>query len=182
MLETFAHVGELVGGIGAIVALAYLAIQIRQSNLLARAHSRQILLDTFSQMNWEVSRDADLARVLAVGLRRWPDMSDADKTTFDLAMARYLSNLHNGLLLLDAGILDERTFEETANYMLISIVAGGGAKWWRETVFAAPRVREYIEQRLAHPETLPGPFDQVVPHWSALADARGDPEQASNES
>ena len=182
MLGTLAQVGELVSGLGAIAALAYLAVQIRQSNLLARAQSRQTLLDTFSQTNWEVSRDADLARVLAVGLRCWPDMSNADKTTFDLAMARYLSNLHNGLLLLDAGILDERTFEETANYMLTSIAASGGAKWWKETAFAAPRVREYIEQRFAHPGTLPPGFDQLVPHWAALAEAHGATEQASHES
>ncbi len=105
MLETFAQVGEFVGGFVAIAALAYLAVQIRQSNLLARAQSRQTLLDTFSQTNWVVAQNADLARVLAVGMRRWPDTSDADKTTFDLAMALYLSTLHNGLLLLDAGML-----------------------------------------------------------------------------
>ena len=180
MLETFAQVGEFVGGIVAIAALAYLAVQIRQSNLLARAQSRQILLDTFSQTNWVVARDADLARVLAVGVSRWPDMSDADKTTFDLAMGRYLSNLHNGLLLLDAGMLDERTFEGTANYMLIAIATAGGKKWWRDTIFPAPRVREYIEQRLAHPATLPGRFDQLVPHWYALADPPSEPGQSSD--
>ena len=174
MLETFAQVGEFLGGIVAIAALAYLAVQIRQSNLLARAQSRQTLLDTFSQTNWVVAQNADLARVLAVGIRRWPDMSDADKTTFDLAMARYLSNLHNGLLLLDAGMLDEQTFEGTANYMLIGIAAAGGEKWWRDTIFPAPRVREYIDQRLADPATLPGRFDLLVPHWYALADQSSD--------
>ena len=109
MLETFAQFGELVGGIGAIAALVYLAVQIRHSNAVARAQSRQTLLDRFSQTNWEVARDAYVKHAIGAGLRRWPDMPDADKTTFDLAMGRYLSNIHNGLLLRDAGMLDAHT-------------------------------------------------------------------------
>jgi len=169
MFETFAQVGELVGGIGAVAALAYLAIQIRHSNALARAQSRQTLLDRFSQTNWEVARDSYVKRVIGAGLRRWPDMPDAEKTTFDLAMGRYLSNLHNGLLLRDTGMLDAHTFDGTANYMLMCVVTTGGQRWWEETALADPRVREYIDERLARPDTLPGRFDELFPHWDALA-------------
>ncbi len=170
MLEILSQVGELVGGIGALAALVYLAIQIRHSNALARAQSRQNLLDTFSQANWELARDDHVKRVVAASLRYWPDISDADKTTFDLAMGRYLSNLENGLLLRDTGMLDPQTFDRTANYMLMCVMADGGQRWWKVTTFAAPELRAYIDERLAQPGTLPGRFDQLVPHWDALAE------------
>ncbi len=170
MLEIFSQIGELVGGIGAIAALVYLAIQIRQSNALARAQSRQNLLNTFSQTNWEVARNDYVKRVIAAGLQYWPDIPDADKTTFDLTMGRYLSNLQNGLLLRDTGMLDPQTFDGTANYMLMCVITNGGQRWWKDTVFTDPGLRAYIDERLAHPETLPDQFDQSVPHWAALAE------------
>ena len=46
MLEIFANVGEIVGGIGTILALVYLALQVRHSNRIARASSRLTLMDT----------------------------------------------------------------------------------------------------------------------------------------
>ena len=45
----------------------------------------------------------------------------------------------------------------------------GGQRWWKETALADPRVREYIDERLARPDTLPGRFDELFPHWDALA-------------
>ena len=168
--EAVGAVGEVLGAIGVIATLGYLAIQIRHSNALARAQSRQNLLDTFSQTNWEVARDDDVKRVVAASLRYWPDISDSDKTTFDLAMARYLSNLENGLLLRDTGMLDPQTFDGTANYMLMCVMTDGGHRWWKDTSFAAPELRAYIDERLAQPNTLPGRFDQLVPHWDALAE------------
>lgn len=41
MLDSLSQLGEFLGGIGALVALVYLAIQIRQSNAIARAQSRR---------------------------------------------------------------------------------------------------------------------------------------------
>ena len=170
MLEILSQIGELVGGLGAIAALVYLAIQLRDSNALSRAQSRQTLIATFAQVTWEVSRDAHMQRVIAIGLRSWPDIPNSEKTTFDLIMGRYLFNLQNGLLLRDAGMLDSKTLDGIADSMLMCVITEGGQRWWKETAVAAPQVREYIEWRLAHPETLPGRFDQLFPHWSALAE------------
>ena len=69
MLETFSQLGELIGGIGALAALVYLAVQIRQSNTVAKAQSRQTLLDTFSQTDWDMAREVDLPRVFSLAVR-----------------------------------------------------------------------------------------------------------------
>lgn len=180
MLETFAQAGELIGGIGAIAALAYLAIQIRQGNTLAKAQSRQTLLDNFSQLNWEMARDHEMARMISVGLQQWPDLSNSEKTAFDLAMSRYLSNLHNGLLLMEAGMLDKETFDFIADYMLICIPTPGGGNWWNETAMAAPVVREYINRRIKDSVELPGSFKDVVPHWYVLANSTDTTDNRNN--
>jgi hypothetical protein len=57
VIETLSQVGELVGGIGALAALVYLATQIRQNSAIARAHIRQSLAD--SQIQYLNTRATD---------------------------------------------------------------------------------------------------------------------------
>jgi hypothetical protein len=170
MLEELANIGEVFGGIASLLALGYLAIQIRQANLLARAHARQTLIDTFAQINTEVARDPSLARAIAAGLRYWPHITNEQKTCFDLNMGRYLMNLNNGLLLVEAGMLDQHVFDEIAENMVMCLPMPGGAAWWKETGMATPRVRKYLDLRVEGAAATPG-FDSAVPWWYALADA-----------
>ena len=110
-----------------------------------------------------------MARVISLGLQQWPELSNSDKTAFDLAMARYLSNLQSGLLFMEEGMLDQETFDAIADYLLICIPTPGGGRWWTETAMAAPIVRRYIDLRLKSPDELPGSFKDIVPHWYSLA-------------
>ncbi len=174
MLEVFAQFGELIGGVGALAALVYLAVQIRQSNSVAKAQSRQTLLDTFAQTNWELTRETDLLRVFSLGFQAWPDMPNEDKTAFDLTMSRYICNLHNGLLLRDAGMLDEETFGFVAGYLLVIVRTPGGGRWWEDTSFANSLVRGYVNKRLENSDELPGILQELMPHWYFLVDLQTD--------
>jgi hypothetical protein len=107
MLEILSQVGELVGGLGSLFALIYLAQQIRQSNAMMRAQSRQTLLDTTSAGDWDFTRDGVLLEALGAAMDRWLDISDEQKARFSLGMTRYLANIQNGLQLHEAGLVDE---------------------------------------------------------------------------
>jgi len=170
VLETLSQIGELVGGFGALLALIYLATQIRQNNVIARAQSRQTLLDTWSAGNWDLVRDTELLKAFAAGLSSWPDISDALKTKFDIGMSRFTTNIQNGLLLSDAGLLDEKVLDQISNYLVISVLSPGGRRWWDETSVVQPDVREYIERRLADGDTGMPPIDEAFPYWMAMVE------------
>jgi hypothetical protein len=72
VLETLSQIGELVGGFGALVAQINLATQIRQNYVIARAQSRQTLIEPWSAGNWDLARDSELLRAFAAGLSPWP--------------------------------------------------------------------------------------------------------------
>ena len=101
-------------------------------------------------------------------------MSNKDKTAFDLTMSRYIFNLHNGLLLRDAGMLDEQTLDFIADYLLAIIRSPGGERWWNETPFAHSRVRDYINKRLENSDGLFPGVRELMPHWYFLADLQTD--------
>ena len=170
MLETLSQIGELVGGFGALLALIYLATQIRQNNVITRAQSRQTLLDTWSAGNWDLVRDTELLKAFAASLSSWPDISDDLKTKFDIGMSRFTTNIQNGLLLSDAGLLDEKVLDQISNYLVISVLSPGGRRWWAETSIVQPDVREYIERRLADGDAGMPPINEAFPYWMAMVE------------
>ena len=171
-IQDLGSIGEFTAAVATVATLAYLAVQIRQSNTAARAQSRQTLIDTWASRNWDLARDPRMLRAFAAGVTRWPDISNEDKTVFDLAMGTYLANIQNGLLLRDAGLLDESVLDQTANYMVMSAFSPGGSRWWSETGMASPEVRTYIEQRLANRDVSMISIDEMMPYWMAMASDR----------
>ena len=103
-------------------------------------------------------------------MSRWPDISDEDKTIFDVGMGRYLANIQNGILLRDSGLLDGDVLDRTADYMVVCAASRGGKRWWSETDNAWPQTRAYIEQRLAAGDVAMASIDESMKHWMALAD------------
>jgi hypothetical protein len=168
--ESIGAIGELVAAIATVGTLAYLALQIHQSNTTARAQARQTLIDSWASKNWDLSRDSRMMQAFAEGLSRWPDLSNENKTIFDLGMGAYLANIQNGLLLRDSGLLDADVFDHIANYMVFSVMSVGGGRWWKETTMAPEEVRTYIDARCANVDESMVPLDQAMPFWMAMAD------------
>ncbi len=167
--ELLGNYGEFVGAIGVVVTLGYLAVQTRQNTKTGRAQSRQILLDQWSSSNWDLSRDPQLLRVYATALLHWPDLPNEEKAMFDFGMGRYLANIQNGLLLRDSGMIDERTLDVVAGYMMLCVRSSGGARWWRDTPNAHPETRAYIDDRLANDDAPTSTVENLLPYWMAMA-------------
>ena len=127
MFEQLANIGELIGGLGTLAALVYLGAQVRHSNRIARATSRQQLLDTFYDRAWESGTDPRLAKVIAGGVMNWDGLSNQDKTTFHNMMATWLANIENGLALQKDGLVEDATVRFIARAMANCVNAPGGA-------------------------------------------------------
>jgi hypothetical protein len=110
-----------------------------------------------------------MLKAFAARLSRWPDISNEDKTTFDIGMGRYLANIHNGLLLRDAGLLDDAVLDYVPTYMVSCAASRGGSRWWKDTIMASPEVRTYIERRLTKGDAGMASVDELLPHWMAMA-------------
>jgi heme exporter protein D len=167
--ELLGNYGAFVGAIAVVVTLVYLAMQIRHSVNTSQALSRQTLIDGWSGSQANLQSDPELLRIYAKGIMRWETMSNAEKTRFDIGMAQFLSNVQNGILLRQAGMLDQVTLDAIAEFMLTCIRCQGGAKWWQDTGFAMPETRAYLEGKLR--ETRNGvTAAELAPHWMALAE------------
>jgi hypothetical protein len=171
-IQDLGSIGEFVAAIATVGTLAYLALQIHQSNTTARAQARQTLIDTWASRNWELARDPRMLHAFAEGLSRWPDLSNESKTIFDTGMGAYIANIQNGLLLRESGLLDAAVYDQIASNMIICVKSVGGARWWKDTSSPSPELRLYVAQRLSENDENLVPIDEAMPWWMALADEK----------
>ncbi len=161
-LTQLANLGEFIGGVAVLVTLIYLVIQVRQGNANARAASRQTLIDTYSQSNFDLGHDAELLRILGDGFSDYPRLSNSDKIQFDFIMSRYVANVYNGVLLHRDGVLDYATLDQVGGLLTGAASTPGGSVWW----WPHPQeVRDYVtDYRQRHPGPLPH-YTELFPYW-----------------
>jgi hypothetical protein len=68
-------IGEILGAAGVIVTLAYLAKQIRQSNIAARQEATRETLDLNDRLLADVAKNPQLASIFRRGLANEPDLT-----------------------------------------------------------------------------------------------------------
>ncbi len=167
-IEDVGALGELIAAIATVATLFYLATQIRQSTGVARAASQQALLDTFAEMNAELYRNRDLARLVGAGLMSFEALDDSDKTIFMLVLSRYVVNLEKGILLYNAGLIDQDTLDSVASALVASVRAPGGAEWWATVAMkvSSPLVAEYVDGKLAESTAHFVAWNEYFPFWA----------------
>jgi hypothetical protein len=152
-IQEWGAIGEVVGGVAVVLSLLYLAYQISQSTKMAKAASRQAILDKFYDTSWEMGQHPHLQRVLTLGLHDFDSLSNEDKTTFAIITEKFGGNVYNALLLRRTGLLDEETFQRIGGSFVSAVSTPGGRQWWqgmRHRLF--PQLQEYVDTALASPD------------------------------
>jgi hypothetical protein len=140
---------EAVGAAGVIATLAYLAIQIRRSNLLATAESNRFSHNASSPTVLAIAQDPELARIFREGLGDRDSLSADDRVRFDMVVGTLISGL--SATITDQDLLGHRSDlqGDQAEALRAFLLAPGGASWWADyQARFAPGVRARIEEKL----------------------------------
>ncbi len=167
-IQDLGSLGEFVAAIATVATLLYLAIQIRRSNATSRTESRQTIINTFYESNWDFASRTEMRRIVMGGLADFDGLTNDEKVAFDSLMMRYAGNVYNALLLRRENMLDDESFNIIAETFVSCISEAGGRQWWesvKEQPQIAPTAREYLEARLRDPTSLPTGFLETHPHW-----------------
>jgi hypothetical protein len=148
--EAIAAIAELIGALGVIVTLGYLARQIRRSNLLATAESNRFAYTAANPAILAIAQDSDTARVFREGLADRDSLSADDRIRFDMVMGAMIGGLST--VLVDQGILGHRhefIASGQEENLRAFLRAPGGASWWAAyQARYAPAHREAMEKVL----------------------------------
>jgi hypothetical protein len=161
-LDALGNIGEIVGALGVIISLGYLAGQIRQNTKAIKASSNHAINDAFNGYLKLLIENERAAKILAVGVRNIHELDEVQRDTFYAVISMLFNHFENTYLHYRQGLLDTEQWDRWA--IAIGWYAGfpGIEAWWknRAGVFTSA-FREMVEaQRLRAGPTSP---DQWAP-------------------
>ena len=157
-LEALGNIGELVGAIGVIASLAYLAIQIRQNTNAIKASSHHAVNDAFSNFLELLINNRRAAKILKSGIEGLDALDAEERDTFYAVLSLLFNHFENTFVHYRRGLLDEGQWDRWKFAVGWYVGFPGIAVWWRNRspVFSS-EFREFV----AGQQDRSGPTDPV---------------------
>ncbi len=126
--DALSAIGEIIGAIGVIVTLLYLAAQIRQNTRAVRGST----LNTLTQHHVDELRwSAEIATSLRRAVHQPEQMSDDDRWQFQEHMTANLVIRQNEFVQYQQGLLSEDDWKSREGIIRLMLGFGLGERWWR---------------------------------------------------
>lgn len=109
-LQDFASVGELLGAVGVIISLIYLAAQVRQNTAALRASSITGITDRTAESMGMVASNPELARLLGKGVAGDSPLEPEERIRFELLMGNWFTHWQGMHRQISVGAIDEELF------------------------------------------------------------------------
>ena len=128
-IQDLGSVSELVAALATVATLAYLALQIRRSNILGLAESQRVAATTPAMLS--IAENADLARIWEQGLRDRSSLKPDEKARFDMLLANLMGGLSSSIIdQIRFGFHGDETVADSSSNVQSLLSAPGGAEWW----------------------------------------------------
>jgi len=124
-LEQWAYIGEIVAAAAVVASLIYLAIQVRQSNALVRAQTRQIMMQMGQQ---ELHKVVDDPKIWSLWTKE--QMTDDEKARMHSFLMANLRQREYEWLEKEEGVIDPKMFEAYAGITAIVLGTERTRRWW----------------------------------------------------
>ena len=159
--EAVGIISTLVASIATLITLFYLAIQVRESNKLARSSSLLAVLDGFT--NNDISQSFQYPELLEVstrGYQSWDNLPRSEKSKFDGLMTQKLLHMQKILLYHNNGLIDDGNYIAWLAHTAGMMKTPGGEQWWQHARnIMAPDITTAVDQYLADNPGAPSFMD-----------------------
>jgi hypothetical protein len=132
--EALEAISAFIASIATLITLIYLAIQIRESNKLARSASLKSVLNDFIEYSVIGNLNhPELAEVFDRGLMDYDALTDREKATFEGLLTRDILQLQNAMQQHENGLLSDTDYHAWLGYVAGQLISPGGNKCWGYT-------------------------------------------------
>jgi len=150
-IQDWGAVGEMVGAIGVIVTLLYLATQIRQSTRQMRSEGHQGITDSYSVTLGQLLADDTLFETIVRGCQNWESITAFQQSQCHIFFHQHLMHFRVAFQLHDKGAIDDDVYRSIED-MHIRFMANPGNRIWWEMVgqsVVEEKLARMINQKLA---------------------------------
>jgi len=150
-IQDWGAVGEMVGAIGVIVTLLYLATQIRQRTRQMRSEGHQGITDSYSVTLGQLLADDELFETIIRGCQNWESITAFQQSQCHIFFHQHLMHFRVAFQLHDKGAIDDDVYRSIED-MHIRFMANPGNRIWWEMVgqsVVEEKLARMINQKLA---------------------------------
>jgi len=123
-------IAELLGGIGVIVSLFYLAMQIQQNTRSVRAASYHSVVTSLSELSGSIGRDADASRLFFAGTNDHDRLTQEEWRQFGILVTSLFRNYENIFYQHSQEMMEDAVWQGWANSMTRAFWMPGVQAWW----------------------------------------------------
>jgi hypothetical protein len=128
--EMISAVDHMLAAIGVIIALVYLAIQIRSQNQESRSAAINTLVTHFSDLMRSQGENAELCDLWLHGLQSFEELDSASRVRFGSQLGRQIRTADSLYLHFLDGTLDPRLWRGFDRAIADIAAYPGFQKWW----------------------------------------------------
>jgi len=133
-------IAELLGALGVIISLAYLATQIRQNTRQMGEHSRELriaaldaIANSFSRFRDPLIRDPELAALWLRGIENYSDLDEVEKIRLGRLLQELFFAHQNTWSRYREGATTEAAWLDHRQAIAANLRKPGIQTWWGET-------------------------------------------------
>jgi hypothetical protein len=147
LIQELGNIGDFIGGIGVVVTLLYLAVQIRQNSRTVKAASAQAMLSSLAQTLSSLGASSQAARVFVIGQTDVDQLTDDEQAQFALWLLGWFRILEQAYYQYRLGGLDPVLWDGHAAQLRSTMQSPAVRRWWavRGPLFH-PAFRRFIDE------------------------------------
>jgi hypothetical protein len=151
--DALGAVAELLGALGVIATLGYVALQVRQNTASTRSSSYQSAITAVSEWSRGIGLDPDASRIIVSGNRDYSSLPAEDKVRYGFLTVSILRNFENIYYQHKQGAIDEELWVGWSSRIRAFAGQPGFQIWWQES--KSPYSDEFV--RFLEPEHVSDP-------------------------
>ena len=162
--EAAGAIGEIVGAIGVLATLIYLAVQIRDNTRSLQAASLQSVLDGPRDRHFlPMASRPGMTDIFSRGLSSLDDLDPDEKRRFYYQLYEQLFQMQQVMHLRERDLIPQADYDAWLAYTASLLRTPGGSVMWRhcETVIT-PSIADIINRELDRDPDAPS-FTELIP-------------------
>ena len=128
--DMIAAIGQMLGAIGVIISLVYLAVQIRNQKTESRRAAINLLTTHWSDLMKAHVESEEFCALWLSGLDSFENLDAPSKMRFSAHVGRFLRTADSLYLYLREGGMDERLWHGLERTLAGTIAYRGFQEWW----------------------------------------------------
>jgi hypothetical protein len=128
--EMINAIGQMLGAIGVIFSIVYLAAQIRNQNKESQRQAMNVLTTHWSDLNRTLVENPEMSVLWLRALRSFDDLDAKPKLRFGAHLGRFLRFADSLYLNVLDGMLDKRLLRGYERTIADTVAYPGFQTWW----------------------------------------------------